>query len=213
MIDEYIKSEFISNSLTGEFEVSWFSSSLVKKMTSLDFNFAEPIASYEDSVDDNMDTSPQDIGSIQKSDFVVLNRRPLKVMEATHSHPGKHGHSKVWKQSISLAYLLFILVQVHLVGIDIFTGRRDEYIRPTGHMIQVPKVTKKDYLVVNIEQDGYVTLLNEDTCKVRSDLKLKKDAEITRRVLDTFNKGNDQMKVTVLKALGEEHIVAFKTVD
>ncbi|CAF5145944.1 unnamed protein product [Rotaria sp. Silwood1] len=94
-------------------------------MTSLDFNFAEPIASYDDSTDSNMNTSPQDIGSIQKSDFVVLNGRPLKVVEVTHSKPGKHGHSKV-----------------HMVGIDIFTGRRYEDVRPAGHMIQVPNVEK-----------------------------------------------------------------------
>jgi len=73
-------------------------------MTSLDFNFAEPIASYDDSVDASMDTSPKDIGSIQKSDFVVLNKRPLKVVEVTHSHPGKHGHSKVFKQFISFRF-------------------------------------------------------------------------------------------------------------
>ena len=64
-------------------------------MTSLDFNFAEPIASYEDSHDDDMDMSPEEVGSIKKSDYVVLNGRPAKVVEATHSAPGKHGHSKV----------------------------------------------------------------------------------------------------------------------
>jgi len=67
-------------------------------MTSLDFNFAEPIASYDDSVDASMNTSPKDIGSIQKSDFVVLHERPLKVVEVGHSHPGKHGHSKVFEK-------------------------------------------------------------------------------------------------------------------
>ncbi len=106
-----------------------------------------------------------------------------------------------------------IFVKVHLVGIDIFTGRRYEDIRPTGHMIQVPKVTKKDYIVINIADDGYVTLLNEDTCTVRSDLKLKKDSDIGFRVLDKFNDGNGQIKVTVLKALGEEQIMAFKIID
>ena len=64
-------------------------------MTSMDFNFAEPIASYDNSDDTSMNTSPEDIGSIQKSDFVVLGGRPVKVVEASHSHPGKHGHSKV----------------------------------------------------------------------------------------------------------------------
>ncbi len=69
-------------------------------MTSLDFNFAEPIASYDDTVDASMETSPADIGSIRTSDFVVLNGRPLKVVEVTHSHPGKHGHSKVFRPLI-----------------------------------------------------------------------------------------------------------------
>ncbi|CAF2582830.1 unnamed protein product [Rotaria sp. Silwood2] len=165
-------------------------------MTSLDFNFAEPIASYDDSADTNMDTSPQDIGSIQKSDFVVLNGRPLKVVEVTHSKPGKHGHAKV-----------------HLVGIDIYTGRRYEDVRPAGHIIQVPKVGKKDYLVVSIDKDGYVTLLNEDTCNIRSDMKINKDSDMARRLLDKFRKGDGQIKVTVLKALDEEQIMAFKVID
>lgn len=73
-------------------------------MTSLDFNFAEPIASYDDSVDASMDVIPADIGSIKKSDFVVLNGRPLKVVEVTHSQPGKHGHSKVFQPFISLPF-------------------------------------------------------------------------------------------------------------
>ena len=64
-------------------------------MTSLDFNFAEPIASYNNTADDNMDSSPKDIGAIRKSDFIVLNGRPLKVVEVTHAKPGKHGHAKV----------------------------------------------------------------------------------------------------------------------
>ncbi len=75
-------------------------------MTSVDFNFAEPIASYNDSVDANMDVIPADIGSIKKSDFVVLNGRPLKVVEVTHSHPGKHGHSKVFFPHLFLFLVL-----------------------------------------------------------------------------------------------------------
>ena len=64
-------------------------------MTSVDFNFAEPIASYDDAVDARLDVYPADIGSIKRSDHVVLNGRPVEVVEATHSKPGKHGHAKV----------------------------------------------------------------------------------------------------------------------
>jgi hypothetical protein len=77
-------------------------------MTSLDFNFAEPIASYAASVDASMETSPEDIGSIKKSDFVVLNGRPLKVAEVTHSQPGKHGHTKVFNNLYLFLSIIYV---------------------------------------------------------------------------------------------------------
>ena len=162
-------------------------------MTSVDFNFAEPIASYNDAVDASLDVYPADVGSIQKSDFVVLNGRPMKVVEVSHSQPGKHGHSKV-----------------HMVGIDIFTGRRTEDVRPCGHVIQVPNVTKKDYTVVEIDDENYVSLMDDNTFEVRRDMQLKEDSDITQRLLDKYNEGDGQIRATVLKALGEEQIIAFK---
>lgn len=80
-------------------------------------------------------------------------------------------------------------------------------------MIQAPNVTKKDFVVVNIDDDRYVTLLNEDTCAVRNDMEIKQDSDIGRDIIDRFNDGNGQIKVTVLKALGEEQIIAFKVID
>jgi hypothetical protein len=44
-------------------------------------------------------------------------------------------------------------------------------------------------------------------------MKLKEDADITQRLLDKFNEGNGQIKVTILKALGEEQIIAFKVIE
>ncbi len=165
-------------------------------MTSVDFNFAEPIASYNDSVDASMDVYPADVGSIHKSDVVVLNGRPMKVVEVTHSKPGKHGHAKV-----------------HMIGIDIFTGRRTEDVRPCGHIIQMPNVNKKDYTVIQIDEDNYISLMDDVTCDVRRDIQLKEDSDITRRLLDKYNEGNGQIRVTVLRALGEEQIIAFKVFD
>jgi translation initiation factor 5A len=167
-------------------------------MTSLDFNFAEPIASYNDDTDaDRAYTTPADIGSIQKSNYVVLSNRPVKVVEVLHSSPGKHGHAKV-----------------HLVGIDIFTGRRYECVQPCGQMIRVPNTKKTDYLLIDIDNENYLSLLNEDTCQVRKDLQLRIDTDkVHQRLLDKFHDDTSQIKVTVLKALGEEHIVTFKTLD
>lgn len=167
-------------------------------MTSVDFNFAEPIASFDDSMDhDRMDTSPVDIGSLHETNYVVLERRPTKIVEVHHSQPGKHGHTKV-----------------RLIGIDIFTGRRYEGVAPVGHMISVPKVTKKEYLVVNIEDGKYTSLLDENKCQLNESITLNaEDNAVHQRLIDKFNSGQGQIKVTVLKAMGEEQIMAFKVVE
>jgi hypothetical protein len=77
----------------------------------------------------------------------------------------------------------------------------------------MPNVTKKDYTVVYIDDENYISLMADDTCNVRRDIQLEEDSDITRRLLDKYNEGNGQIKVTVLKALGEEHIIAFKVID
>ena len=87
-------------------------------MTSVDFNFAEPIASYNDAVDASMDVYPADIGSIKRSDHVVLNGRPVEVVEATHSKPGKHGHAKVFITHIHLFSLASIALSLSLGSSD-----------------------------------------------------------------------------------------------
>ncbi|CAF1455442.1 unnamed protein product [Rotaria sp. Silwood1] len=110
-----------------------------------------------------MNKNPEDIDSIQKSDFVVINGRLLQVIEVTYSKPGKIGRPKVY-----------------VIGIDISTGRRYEDVCPTKDVIKVPNVSKKAYLLVDIDKDGYVTLLNEDTCNTRSDIKLHKDSDIAQ---------------------------------
>ncbi|CAF0832700.1 unnamed protein product [Didymodactylos carnosus] len=163
-------------------------------MTSIDFNFAEPIASLNRYDYENDDCYPVDIGDIKVSQFIVLNSRPYKVVEVAHSKPGKHGHAKS-----------------RLVGIDLFTGKRIEEVRPCGQVVQAPNVKKTDYLLVNIDKDKYLTLMNEATCQLRSDLRLKTDHDLGAKIYEKFKNG-EQLKVTVLKALDEEAIINYKVV-
>ncbi|KAM0937455.1 putative ribosomal protein L2, domain 2 [Dioscorea sansibarensis] len=102
-------------------------------------------------------TYPQQAGTIRKNGYIVIKNRPCKVVEVSTSKTGKHGHAKC-----------------HFVGIDIFTAKKLEDIVPSSHNCDVPHVTRTDYQLIDIAEDGFLSLLTESG-GTKDDLKLPTD--------------------------------------
>ncbi|XP_028064502.1 eukaryotic translation initiation factor 5A-like [Camellia sinensis] len=116
-----------------------------------------------------------------------------QVVEVSTSKTGKHGHAKC-----------------HFVGIDIFNGKKLEDIVPFSHNCDVPHVARTDYQLIDISEDGFVSLLTENG-NTKDDLRLPTDENLHTQIKDGFGEGKD-LVVTVMTAMGEEQISALKDI-
>lgn len=135
-------------------------------------------------------TFPMQCSALRKNGHVVINNRPCKVVELKTSKTGKHGHAKI-----------------HIIGIDIFTGKKLEDLSPSTHNVDVPIVSKEDFQLVSITHDGYCSLLTP-SLSTKEDLKLP-ESELGEAIQSEYD-SDSSVIVTVLKAMDEENIVAYK---
>merc|ERR1719197_8947 len=147
---------------------------------------------------------PMQCGELRKGSHVMIKGHPCKVAEISTSKTGKHGHAKA-----------------HIVALDIFTGKKYEDLCPTSHNVSVPFVKRDEYTLMDIGGDGTVSLLDGDG-NAKEDLNLPTMVK-TGEPTDEDKKVTDQMKqdledgkavtVIVLKACGEEKIIAVRSTD
>jgi translation initiation factor 5A len=134
-------------------------------------------------------TFPAQCSSLRKNGYVMLKSRPCKIVEMSTSKTGKHGHAKV-----------------HLVGIDLFSGKKYEDICPSTHNMNVPNVSRTDLQLIDID-DGFLSLM-QDNGEVRDDLKIP-EGDLGKEIKEKFENG-DNFMVTVLKAVDDECVVGMK---
>jgi len=133
---------------------------------------------------------PAQCSSLRKNGYVCIKGRPCKIVEMSTSKTGKHGHAKV-----------------HLVGIDLFTGKKYEDICPSTHNMDVPVVKRADYQLLDIADDGFLSLM-EESGNTRDDIKLP-DGDVGNEVRTKFDASEDLL-LTVLAAMGEEMVIGTK---
>lgn len=152
------------------------------------------------------DTISVEAGQIRKGGYIMIKGKPCKVKDVSVSKTGKHGHAKC-KFSAS----------------NIFTGTTCEELCPSTHSIDVPIVTKKDWMITGIQDETYVLLMNENG-DMREDLQLPnviyktdediKNSELIKEYCDMVENGSSiDIYCTILSAVGQEKITEIRKKD
>lgn len=127
--------------------------------------------------------------ALRKNGHVCIKGRPCKIVDMSTSKTGKHGHAKV-----------------HLVAIDIFTGKKLEDLSPSTHNMEVPNVRRQEFQLLDID-DGFLSLMTQDG-DTKDDVKIP-EGELGDKIQAEFDEGKDLL-VTIISAMGEEAAISFK---
>lgn len=128
---------------------------------------------------------PARCGTLQQGGFVTIKDRPCKIMDkCIQTTGGKNGQAKI-----------------HLVGIDIFTSNKLEAYHPSNHSVDVPNIQRKQYKVLSIDDDGFLSLLCVEDCSTRRDLKVSR-GNLYTEIEETCRTEKDDIYVQVLTVMG-----------
>jgi len=123
----------------------------------------------------------------------MIKGKPCKVLQISVSKTGKHGHAKC-----------------NFVATDIFTGKKYEDMIPSSHGTTVPIVNRSDWEVIDIEETGELTLMDEGGVQ-KTDLNLPTFPDgMGDEIREAWNGGENSVMVTVQSAVGIEQVIAYK---
>lgn len=134
---------------------------------------------------------PAQASTVRKGGYILIRERPCKVIDMSTSKTGKHGHAKI-----------------NFTAIDIFTEKKMEDICQSTHNLNVPEVSKSEYQLLNIDDEGFLTLLNEETGETIEDQRLR-DKKIDKELQAEFDDGKYIM-VSIIRSMGESAIADFR---
>ncbi|KAJ6524500.1 eukaryotic translation initiation factor 5A-2 [Mycena capillaripes] len=119
--------------------------------------------------------------------IVVIKGRPVRVVDLSVSAAG---YGK----------------KIHIVALDIFTGKRMEAIMWLNHFLDAPVLKRAEYTLVNI--DAPILNLLTDDGESKDDVNVPQ-SPLGKRLAADFTEGKD-LRVTTLTALEEEQVESYK---
>merc|ERR1712031_53876 len=152
------------------------------------------------------DTHMVEAGQIRKGGYIMVKGKACKVKDVSVSKTGKHGHAKC-----------------KFAATCIFTGTSAEELCPSTHTIDVPFVTKKDFQIQGVDDEGYVILM-DDEGEMREDMqvpdviyKTEEDIRISKQIKEFMeeidNGATYDVYCTVMSAIGKEKITEVRKKD
>lgn len=97
-------------------------------------------------------------------------------------------------------------------GTDIFTGDVYEEILLSTSIVEVPRVSKREYEVTHVAGDGFISLFDAENNSIREDLALSAYPKGLARSLRRDFAADKYLLCTVVSAMGMEQICGFREV-
>jgi len=123
--------------------------------------------------------------------YIVIDDGPCKIIKMAIHKTGKHGHCKI-----------------HFIATNIFTSKKIDLIETSTHNVDSCDVDRRDYQLVNIDDD-YLSFMNEQG-EMKEDIRMPLSEELRNGIQDAFDQGKE-VTISVLKAMDIEEVVDWKS--
>jgi len=133
-----------------------------------------------------------DTNRLKPGSLVMIKGNPCKVTDTTTAKPGKHGSAKVI-----------------LKGKDILTDKVYDCTFHAGDMVDAPIVKRVEYTLLNVEEDGALSLLDAQG-EMKEDVSLPEQEhlkDVKTNIKKWFEEGKNEVLVTVIATLGKEQVI------
>ena len=138
------------------------------------------------------ETSPQQTSSLKLGGFIAVDGKPCKILEMIRSAPGKHSSAKI-----------------NFRTTDLTTGKTLMHSAPSKGTVDVPEVHRENHTVIDITDDGYMTLMGSDGA-IRQDISLP-DSDEGKQVRKFLDNG-DYAEIVLVNILGFYYIQSVREV-